>query len=286
MSARSGKAKGAGRRDAGLPGIVRSSEALASVFAALGDPTRLKLVAVLCAGGAFSIAQLTANTEISRQGVTKHLRCSPTRRGARREAGTRTALAVGAGADEEAKRTMEVIGSCGGGDGQLKALVNRLIDSAALRETRTQAIVASALRKRASDSEKYAAPTAQRGELRHITAMHAPRNEVPWPCWNKWWSARVHDSAGPARAGFRMRHGPRKDLQGQQRHSRRQADCGIERAIVREDAERGRRGRGGAEPPRKARSTPRWETGAGPGHEGERNDAARAHTAMTTPCSP
>jgi DNA-binding transcriptional ArsR family regulator len=46
---------------------------LADVFAALGDPTRLKLVAILCAGGAFSIAQLTANTHISRQGVTKHL---------------------------------------------------------------------------------------------------------------------------------------------------------------------------------------------------------------------
>ena len=30
-------------------------------------------MAVLCAGGAFSIAQLTANTQISRQGVTKHL---------------------------------------------------------------------------------------------------------------------------------------------------------------------------------------------------------------------
>ena len=58
---------------AGLPGLVRSSEALAGVFAALGDPTRLRLVAVLCAGGAFSIAQLTAQTEISRQGVTKHL---------------------------------------------------------------------------------------------------------------------------------------------------------------------------------------------------------------------
>jgi len=28
---------------------------------------------VICAGGAFSIAQLTANTDISRQGVTKHL---------------------------------------------------------------------------------------------------------------------------------------------------------------------------------------------------------------------
>ena len=65
--------KNAGRPDTGLPAIVQGSEALASVFAALGDPTRLKLVAVLCAGGALSIAQLTANTDISRQGVTKHL---------------------------------------------------------------------------------------------------------------------------------------------------------------------------------------------------------------------
>jgi DNA-binding transcriptional ArsR family regulator len=52
---------------------VASNDALAHVFAALGDPTRLKLVAVLCAGGAFSIAHLTETTEISRQGVTKHL---------------------------------------------------------------------------------------------------------------------------------------------------------------------------------------------------------------------
>lgn len=73
MPARKRKAKGAPSRAPGLPAIVRSSEALANVFAALGDPTRLKLVAVLCAGGALSIAQLTANTEISRQGVTKHL---------------------------------------------------------------------------------------------------------------------------------------------------------------------------------------------------------------------
>jgi len=48
-------------------------EKMAAIFAALGDPTRLKLVAVLCAGGAFSIAQLTAGTDISRQAVTKHL---------------------------------------------------------------------------------------------------------------------------------------------------------------------------------------------------------------------
>ena len=47
--------------------------AIARIFAALGDPTRLKLVTLLCAGGAFSIAQLTATTDISRQGVTKHL---------------------------------------------------------------------------------------------------------------------------------------------------------------------------------------------------------------------
>ncbi|MGH8182850.1 MAG: ArsR/SmtB family transcription factor [Rhodanobacteraceae bacterium] len=45
----------------------------APVFAALGDPTRLRLIAALCAGGALSIAQLTAGTTITRQAVTKHL---------------------------------------------------------------------------------------------------------------------------------------------------------------------------------------------------------------------
>lgn len=45
----------------------------AGVFAALGDETRLRLVAVLCVGGAVSIAQLTATTDITRQAVTKHL---------------------------------------------------------------------------------------------------------------------------------------------------------------------------------------------------------------------
>lgn len=45
----------------------------APIFAALGDETRLRIVAVLCAGGAMSIAQLTAGTEITRQAVTKHL---------------------------------------------------------------------------------------------------------------------------------------------------------------------------------------------------------------------
>src|SRR5258707_845511 len=45
----------------------------APIFAALGDETRLYLIAVLCAGGAMSISQLTSGTEITRQAVTKHL---------------------------------------------------------------------------------------------------------------------------------------------------------------------------------------------------------------------
>ena len=59
------------------PDAARTGSALrqsAPVFAAPGDGTRLRLVAMLCAGGAFSIAQLTAGTDISRQAVTKHLR--------------------------------------------------------------------------------------------------------------------------------------------------------------------------------------------------------------------
>jgi DNA-binding transcriptional ArsR family regulator len=43
------------------------------VFAALGDKTRLKLIAVLCVGGAMSITQLTAGTALTRQAITKHL---------------------------------------------------------------------------------------------------------------------------------------------------------------------------------------------------------------------
>ena len=111
MSLRSGKPKSAGRRDAGPPGMAKSSETLANVFAALGDPTRLKLVAVLCAGGALSIAQLTANTDISRQGVTKHLQVLA-------DAGLVRDLKLGRERlwqlepeqIEEAKRTLDIIG--------------------------------------------------------------------------------------------------------------------------------------------------------------------------------
>ena len=45
----------------------------APVFAALGDETRLRLVARLGAEGPLSIARLTTGTEVTRQAVTKHL---------------------------------------------------------------------------------------------------------------------------------------------------------------------------------------------------------------------
>jgi DNA-binding transcriptional ArsR family regulator len=45
----------------------------APVFAALGDETRLRLVARLGAEGPLSITRLTDGTAVTRQAVTKHL---------------------------------------------------------------------------------------------------------------------------------------------------------------------------------------------------------------------
>ncbi|WP_411823873.1 ArsR/SmtB family transcription factor [Leptospira sp. 'Mane'] len=45
----------------------------APIFAALGDETRLSLIAKLCGGKPYSISQLTKGTELSRQAITKHL---------------------------------------------------------------------------------------------------------------------------------------------------------------------------------------------------------------------
>jgi DNA-binding transcriptional ArsR family regulator len=46
----------------------------AFLFAALGDKTRLRIVARLCAGGPMSIARLTMGSRVTRQAITKHLR--------------------------------------------------------------------------------------------------------------------------------------------------------------------------------------------------------------------
>ena len=45
----------------------------APVFAALGDETRLKLVARLGSAGPQSIAQLSEGSDVTRQAITKHL---------------------------------------------------------------------------------------------------------------------------------------------------------------------------------------------------------------------
>jgi DNA-binding transcriptional ArsR family regulator len=57
----------------------RSGEAAAlktraAVFAALGDETRLSVLAKLAKGEAQSISRLTEGTRLTRQAVTKHLR--------------------------------------------------------------------------------------------------------------------------------------------------------------------------------------------------------------------
>ena len=52
----------------------RRSHSKASIFAALGDETRLLIVARLCASGPMSIVRLTSGTAVTRQAVTKHLR--------------------------------------------------------------------------------------------------------------------------------------------------------------------------------------------------------------------
>jgi DNA-binding transcriptional ArsR family regulator len=46
----------------------------APVFAALGNETRLALVAKLCGGRPCSISQLTRGSKLTRQAITKHLR--------------------------------------------------------------------------------------------------------------------------------------------------------------------------------------------------------------------
>ena len=46
----------------------------APIFAALGDETRLLLLAKLCRGHRHSISQLTEGSNLTRQAITKHLR--------------------------------------------------------------------------------------------------------------------------------------------------------------------------------------------------------------------
>lgn len=53
--------------------ITAKPKARARVFAALGDKTRLALVARLCSGEPASISQLSDDSKLTRQAITKHL---------------------------------------------------------------------------------------------------------------------------------------------------------------------------------------------------------------------
>ena len=57
------------RRSAAAQGLHDS----APVFAALGDETRLRIVARLCAEGPLSITRLSEGAGVTRQAITKHL---------------------------------------------------------------------------------------------------------------------------------------------------------------------------------------------------------------------
>jgi DNA-binding transcriptional ArsR family regulator len=54
--------------------IVVRPHVHARVFAALGDATRLSIVAKLCGGQPRSISELTRGSRLTRQAITKHLR--------------------------------------------------------------------------------------------------------------------------------------------------------------------------------------------------------------------
>jgi DNA-binding transcriptional ArsR family regulator len=57
-----------------MPSAAAALRTRASVFAALGDETRLGLLAKLTDGEPLSITRLTEGTKLTRQAVTKHLR--------------------------------------------------------------------------------------------------------------------------------------------------------------------------------------------------------------------
>jgi DNA-binding transcriptional ArsR family regulator len=63
-----------GRRSQRRAQIAGGADAVAAVFAALGDETRLSLVGRLVSGPPQSISQLAQGSTLTRQAITKHLR--------------------------------------------------------------------------------------------------------------------------------------------------------------------------------------------------------------------
>jgi DNA-binding transcriptional ArsR family regulator len=61
------------RRRASAATLDTRLQGTAPVFAALGDETRLRLVARLCTDGPMSITKLSEGSDVTRQAITKHL---------------------------------------------------------------------------------------------------------------------------------------------------------------------------------------------------------------------
>jgi DNA-binding transcriptional ArsR family regulator len=96
------------RRNSSVPAAVLAQSA--PVFAALGDETRLRLVARLGREGPLSIARLTGGTEVTRQAVTKHLRvlaAAGLAHGVRQ--GREQLWRLEAGPLDEARRSLELV---------------------------------------------------------------------------------------------------------------------------------------------------------------------------------
>ena len=55
------------------PALLADTKNSASIFAALGDETRLRLVFRLSGSGPMSITTLAAGSKVTRQAITKHL---------------------------------------------------------------------------------------------------------------------------------------------------------------------------------------------------------------------
>ena len=82
----------------------------ATVFAALGDPTRLSLLERLSRGGPASISALADNFRTTRQGVTKHLHVlAAAGIIAGRRRGRERVWAINPGRLTEAQRHLDVI---------------------------------------------------------------------------------------------------------------------------------------------------------------------------------
>lgn len=56
-----------------MSAVEARADALAPLFAALGDPTRLRVVARLATGGPGSATALSADASVTRQAIVRHL---------------------------------------------------------------------------------------------------------------------------------------------------------------------------------------------------------------------